>query len=107
MPRSDEAAAISASVMVLERSYGALLPGDEAAHLGHDLSDRANVGQIVQRHGNLEVIFQFAHQFKHLERVEPQVRQQLVVERRLDRTAADALENLDGVLLEPIGGAIF
>jgi hypothetical protein len=51
------------------------------------------------------VIFQFPHEFKNLERVEAQVGQQLVFERRLDRTPADALENLDGVLLEPVGGA--
>jgi len=61
--------------------------------------------QVVQWHGNLEVVFQFPHELEHLKRVEAQVGQQLVFERRLDRTPADALENLDGVLLEPVGGA--
>ena len=63
------------------------------------------MGHVVERHGNLEVIFQFADKLKHLERVEPQIRQQFAVELRLDRTPADALENLEGVLLEPIGEA--
>jgi hypothetical protein len=63
------------------------------------------VGHIVERHGNLEVIFQLTDKFKNLERVESQIRQQLAVERRLDRAPADALENVDGVLLEPIGEA--
>ena len=100
------AAAISASVIVPSRAHaGRSWPGDEAAHLGHDLRDRPDVGQVVQRHGNVEMIFQFAHEFENLERVESQVGQQLALERRLDRTPADALENLDGVLLEPVGGA--
>lgn len=60
---------------------------------------------VVQRHGDGEVIFQFTDKLENLERIEPQVCQQLVVELGLDRAPADALENVDGVLLEPIGDA--
>lgn len=48
------------------------------------------------------MFFQFTHELKHLQRVKPKVREQLAIERRLDRTPADALEDVDGVLLEPI-----
>jgi hypothetical protein len=51
------------------------------------------------------MILELAHQLEHLQRVEAEVGQELARRRRLDRAAADAFENLDRVLLEPIGGA--
>ena len=61
------------------------------------------MGQVVQRHGDVEVLLQLAYQFKHLERVEAEIAEQLVVERRLDRAAADVLQDFDGFAFEPIG----
>jgi hypothetical protein len=38
-----------------------LLRMDETADFAYDLADGANVIQIVERHRNLEVVFQFTH----------------------------------------------
>jgi hypothetical protein len=48
------------------------------------------------------MVLELAHQFQHLEGIKPQIGEQLAVERRLDRAAADALEDLDCVAFEPI-----
>ena len=86
------------------QSRDRLLPIGEPAHLADHLCDRADVREVVQRHGNFEVILELAHQLEHLQRVEAEVGQKLARWRRLDRAPADAFENLDGVLLESIGG---
>jgi hypothetical protein len=44
-----------------------------AADLACNLGDGANVGQRVQRHGDVEVIFQLAYEFQDLKRVETEV----------------------------------
>ena len=80
-----------------------LLRLDETADFAYDLADGANVIQIVERHRNLEVVFQFSHQFKNLERIEPQIGKQFALRSRLDRPPADALEDVNRVLFEPIG----
>ena len=43
---------------------------DQPPDLGDNLGDGADVGQRVQRHGDVEVIFQLADEFQHLQRVE-------------------------------------
>ena len=82
-----------------------LLSSDQPPHLSDDLRHRADVVQVIQRHRNLEVIFELADQFKNLERVEPEVGQQLALLRRLNWPTADALENVNRVLFEAIGGS--
>jgi len=76
----------------------------EVPHFGDHLRDGADATQIVERDGNIEMILQFSHDLEHLQRVEPKVGEQLAVRRRLDWTPADAFEDVDGVLLKPIGG---
>ena len=76
----------------------------EVPHFGDHLRDGADAAQIVERDGDIEMILQFSHDLEHLQRVEPKVGEQLALRRRLDRTPADAFEDVDGVLLEPIGG---
>jgi hypothetical protein len=49
------------------------------------------------------MFLELADELEHLQRVEPEVREQFTVERGLYRTPADALEDLDSVLFEPIG----
>jgi len=82
-----------------------LLRIHETPNFTDHLRDGANVIQIVQRHGNLEVVFQFTHQFKNLQRIETQVGEELARRRRVDRPPADAFEDVNRVLLEPIGGS--
>jgi hypothetical protein len=60
------------------------------------------VGQRVQRHGDVELIFQLADEFQDLERVETEVGEQFALGPGIDRTPAEALENLDGVAFEPV-----
>lgn len=48
------------------------------------------------------MIFQLPYEFQDLERVETEVGEQLALGPRLDRTAAETLENLDRVAFEPI-----
>ena len=60
--------------------------------------------EVVQRHGDVEMIFQLADQLQHLQRVEAEIAQQLVVERRLNRPPADVLQDVDGLELKSIGG---
>ena len=43
------------------------------------------------------MIFDLADQLEHLEGIEPEVGEQLAVERRLDRKAADAPQDVDDV----------
>ena len=61
------------------------------------------MGQVVQRHGDVEVLLQLADQFKYLERVEAEIAEQLVLDPRLDGTAADVLQDFDGFTFEPVG----
>jgi hypothetical protein len=60
------------------------------------------VGQRVQRNGDVELIFQLAYQFQDLERVETEVCEQFALGAGIDRTAAETLENFDGVAFEPV-----
>ena len=76
--------------------------GDQPSDLAGNLGDGANVGQRVQRNGDVEVIFQLADEFQDLERVETEVGEQLALGPGIDRTAAETLENLDGVAFEPV-----
>jgi hypothetical protein len=49
------------------------------------------------------VVFQFSHQFQNLQRVEPQVREQLARTGRLNRPPADALQNFYDVAFDGLG----
>jgi len=73
-------------------------PPDLAGNLGHG----ANVGQRVQRHGDVEVIFQLAYELQDLKRIETEVGEQLALGPGIDRPSAETLENLDGVAFEPV-----
>ena len=48
------------------------------------------------------MIFDLADQLEHLEGIEPEVGEQLAVERRLDRKAADPLQDVDDIPNERI-----
>ena len=48
------------------------------------------------------MIFDLADHLEHLEGIEPKVGQQLAVERRLDRKAADPLQDVDDIPNERI-----
>ena len=48
------------------------------------------------------MIFQLADELQDLERVETEVSEQLALGAGIDRTAAETLENLDGVAFEPV-----
>ena len=50
-------------------------PPDLAGNLG----DGANVGQRVQRHGDVEVILQLAYELQNLKRVETEVGEQFAL----------------------------
>jgi len=63
---------------------------------------RADMREIVQRHGNPEVVFEFAHQLEHLQGVESEIGEQLIIERRLDRTSADAFEDVNRLVLKTV-----
>ena len=82
-----------------------LLSVDETSDLAHDLRDGPNVVEIVQRHRDFEVILELADQFKNLERIEAEVGEQLALRGGLDRPSADAFEDVNRVLLEPIRGS--
>jgi hypothetical protein len=69
-------------------------------HFGSDVTHGADMGQGVQRHGDIEMVFQLSHQFKHLQRVEAEVGEQFARAGRLDRPAADALQDFDDVVLD-------
>jgi hypothetical protein len=60
------------------------------------------VVEIVQRHRNPEVIFQLTDELEHLKGVEAEIREKLAVRPGFYRTAADALEDVDRVLLKPV-----
>ena len=57
-----------------------------AAGPRRNLGDGANVGQRVQRHGDVEVIFQLAYELQDLKRIETEVGEQFALEAR-DRSA--------------------
>jgi hypothetical protein len=76
--------------------------GDQPSDLAGNLGDGADVGQRVQRNGDVEVIFQLADELQDLERVETEVGEQLALRQGIDRPAAETLENLDGVAFEPV-----
>ena len=92
------------TVRPVGRSRGSSFCAGQAPDLIDHLCDRADATQIVERDGDIEMILQFSHDLEHLQRVEPKVGEQLALRRRIDRTPADAFEDVDGVLLEPIGG---
>jgi len=48
------------------------------------------------------MIFQLADELQDLERVKTEVSEQLALGAGIDRTAAETLENLDGVAFEPV-----
>jgi len=48
------------------------------------------------------MIFQLADELQDLKRVETEVSEQLALGAGIDRTAAQTLENLDGVAFEPV-----
>jgi len=60
------------------------------------------VRERVQRHRDVEVIFQLTDQFEHLKGIEAEVLQKLVVRPRFDRSAAQAFDDLGGVALEAV-----
>jgi len=61
------------------------------------------VVQIVERHCNFEVIFQLTDELEHLKRVEAEIREELAFRPGFYRSAADALEDVNRVLLKSIG----
>src|SRR5580765_6158581 len=69
----------------------------------NNLADGADVRESVQRDGNAEVILELADELQDLQRIEAEVRKQLMLERRVNRTAAQTLENLKSVTFEPVG----
>jgi len=74
----------------------------ERAYLSRDLRDGAHVREVVRRYRNVEMIFDLADHLEHLEGIEPEVGEQLAVERRLDRKAADPLQDVDDIPNERI-----
>jgi hypothetical protein len=72
-------------------------------HFRGDVTHGADVSQRVQRHGNVEVVFQLSHQFQHLQRVEAQIGKQFARAGRLDRPPADSLQNFDDVAFDGLG----
>ena len=72
-------------------------------HLGGNITHRADMSQGIQRHRDVEVVFQLSHQFQHLQRVEAEVRQQFARAGGLDGPPADALENFDDVAFDGVG----
>jgi hypothetical protein len=48
------------------------------------------------------MIFQFPHELEHLKRIEPKIGEELTVRPGFYRTATDALEDVNRVLLKPV-----
>ena len=72
-------------------------------HFRCDVAHGADMGQGVQRHGDVEMILQLADEFQYLQRVEAEVGQELAGGSRVDRTPADALEDFDDVAFDAFG----
>ena len=70
---------------------------------GGNVAHGSDVSQSVERHRNIEVIFELADQLEHLQRVEPQIGEQLAGSGRLNRPPADALQNFDDVAFDGLG----
>ena len=73
-------------------------------HFGSDVADGADVCQGVQRHSDIEVIFQLSDELQHLQGIQTKVRQQFARCGRLDRPSADALQDVDDVEFYGLGG---
>ena len=57
-------------------------------------------GYVVQRNGNVEPVLEFGDHFEDLQRVEPEIGDQITRERRLNRPAADILQHVDHTFLD-------
>ena len=60
--------------------------------------------EIVERHRDIEMIFEFADQLEHPQGIESKVREQLAVQGRFDLRRADPFEDLNSVVSDAIGG---
>src|SRR5207247_9347636 len=60
---------------------------DEAGDLCHHLRDRPRRGNVVERNRDVEAIFQFGDRLENLQRIEPEVGDQVALERGLERSA--------------------
>src|ERR1700694_3243173 len=73
--------------------------GRPSLHELRDLSDHlrhgACGGHVIQRYVNVESILELRDNFEHLQRVEAEVGNEIAVERRLDRPAANAFEDVE------------
>jgi hypothetical protein len=69
--------------------------GGEARHVFHDLRHRSRRRKVVRGNSDTEAIFQLGDGFEHLERVESEVRDEIALERWIDRPAADVLQHVD------------
>lgn len=78
------------------------LVGYEAADFGDDLAHGANVREVVERHGDVEVVLELAHQLEHEQRVVAEVRHQFAVGSGIDRLAAQSLQDVERVGGDPI-----
>ena len=65
----------------------------QPADFGGDLTDGADVSQVVQRHGDVEVIFELADELEDLQRVEAQIGQQLALGRGRSAVGSNASES--------------
>jgi hypothetical protein len=61
------------------------------------------MGQVVERNGDVESILELADEFQHLQRVKPEIGEELAVGAWFDRTPTQALQNLGDVADDAVG----
>ena len=63
--------------------------------MGDELCDGESRRHVFDRDRDAEAFFELGDEFENLERIEPEISDEIVVEPWLDRPSADALQRID------------
>jgi hypothetical protein len=85
------------------RSTRSLLRRGQSTDLVDDLRNGADVGQVVEGNSDIEVVFEFADELEHLQRVKAEIGEQFTFERRTNRPPAQSLQDRKSLALKAIG----
>jgi choline kinase len=79
----------------------------EARDLCRNLGHGSDVRQRVERDSDVEMVFELADEFEHLQRVEAEIGEQFAAGRRINLAPAQALQNLDDFELDLLATGAF
>ena len=74
--------------------------GEEARHLRDDLRNRPRCRHFIERYRDVEPALELRDHVKDLQRIEPEIGDELALERRFDGTAARRFDRLNDALFD-------